>query len=393
MRAARLAAILLAGIACRAGPPVTQPLATSAPLAARLADAVRVLDSAVAAGAAPGAVLAVSLAGERFIHGTGRLGLDDPTVPGATTMYDMASLTKVVALTTVAMMAVDEGLLDLDAPVVRYLPAFGRGLGAKDAVLVRDLLLHDSGLPAHRRLWEETVVRKGAILRSITSDLAAAPGERMVYSDIGAITLTAILEQLYDDRFDRIFARKVAQPLGMTRSRFTPPKGWRGQIAPTENDPWRGRVLRGEVHDENTARLDGISGHAGLFSSAEDVLRFSEWALAGARGEQAAAAIQPPPQYRDWVIRQDRPAGSSRALGWDTPSGRSSAGTLLDAASFGHTGFTGTSIWIDPPRRLVIAILTNRVHPTRNTPQFTPLRPTVADAVMRALFPDAQPRP
>lgn len=387
------ASVLLALTACAGGPPATQPIPTSAALGTRLADAVRVLDSAVAAGAAPGAVLAVSLNGERFIHGTGRLGLDDPTVPSRTTMYDMASLTKVVALTTVAMMAVHEGLLDLDAPVVHYLPDFGRGLGPKGSVLVRDLLLHDSGLPAHRRLWEETLVRKGAILRSITSDLNTAPGQRMVYSDIGAITLTAILEQLYHDRFDRIFARKVADPLGMTRSRFTPPKSWRGEIAPTENDPWRGRVLRGEVHDENTARLDGISGHAGLFSSAEDVLRFSEWALAGARGDHAAATIQPPPEYRDWVIRQDRPAGSSRALGWDTPSGRSSAGTLMDAASFGHTGFTGTSIWIDPPRELVVAILTNRVHPTRNTPQFTPLRPTVADAVLRALFPDATPRP
>jgi CubicO group peptidase (beta-lactamase class C family) len=386
-----LSALLLA--ACAGGPPTTQPIPTSNALAARLGDAVRVLDSAIAAGAAPGAVLAVSLDGERFIHGTGRLGLNDPTVPSRTTMYDMASLTKVVALTTVAMMAVDEGRLDLDAPVVRYLPDFGRGMGPKTQVTVRDLLLHDSGLPAHRRLWEETVVRKGAILRSITSDLHAAPGERMVYSDIGAITLTAILEQLYDDRFDRIFARKVAEPLGMTRSRFTPPRSWRGEIAPTENDPWRGRVLRGEVHDENTARLDGISGHAGLFSSAEDVLRFSEWALAGARGDSAAAGIQPPRAYQEWVRRQDRPAGSSRALGWDTPSGRSSAGTLMNAVSFGHTGFTGTSIWIDPPRRLVIAILTNRVHPTRNTPQFTPLRPTVADAVMRALFPDAQPRP
>src|SRR5690606_27091490 len=121
-------------------------------------------------------------------------------------------------------------------------PDFGRGLGAKSAVTVRDLLLHDSGLPAHRRLWEETVVREAAILRSITSDLNDAPGERMVYSDIGAITLTAILEQLYGQRFDAIFASKVAEPLGMTRSRFLPPKGWRSAIAPTEDDPWRGHV-------------------------------------------------------------------------------------------------------------------------------------------------------
>jgi CubicO group peptidase (beta-lactamase class C family) len=346
----------------------------------------------IAAGAAPGAVLAVSVNGQRFIHGTGRLGLNDATVPDRSTLYDMASLTKVVALTTLSMMAVEEGKLDLDTPVVRYLPDFARGTGPKASVTVRDLLLHDSGLPAHRRLWEETVVREGAILRSITSDLNRAPGEQMVYSDIGAITLTAILERLYQQRIDALFAEKVSKPLAMTRSRFLPPRGWRGSIAPTEQDPWRGRMLRGEVHDENTGRLAGVSGHAGLFSTADDVLRFSEWALAGARGEQVAGPLQPPRLFAEWTLVQDHPEGSSRALGWDTPSGRSSAGTIMSARSFGHTGFTGTSIWIDPPRRTIIVLLTNRVHPTRNTPQFPPVRPRVADAVMRALFPEAVPR-
>ena len=236
------------------------------------------------------------------------------------------------------------------------------------------------------------MVREGAILRSITSDLNTDPGAEMVYSDLGAITLTAILEKLYGQRFDQLFHDKVAAPLGMTRSRFLPPRSWRGSIAPTEQDPWRGRMLRGEVHDENTSRLGGVSGHAGLFSTADDVLRFTEWALAGARGESANAAIQPPKEFADWTLVQNQPEGSSRALGWDTPSGRSSAGTLMSARSFGHTGFTGTSIWIDPPRRTIILLLTTSVHPTRNTPHFTPLRPTVADAVIRALFPDAPPR-
>jgi CubicO group peptidase (beta-lactamase class C family) len=378
--------------ACAGGPPPGNPVPVSPPLAARLSPAVRLLDSMIAAGAAPGAVLAVSVNGERFIHGTGRLGLDDATVPDRGTLYDMASLTKVVALTTVAMMAVDEGKLDLDAPVVQYLPDFSRGTGPKTSVTVRDLLLHDSGLPAHRRLWEETFVREGAILRTLTSDLNRAPGEQMVYSDLGAITLTTILEQLYDQRFDALFAEKVSRPLGMTRTRFLPPRGWRSAIAPTEQDPWRGRMLRGEVHDENAGRLGGVSGHAGLFSTADDVLRFTEWALAGARGERVEGSLQPPRQFAEWTMTQNRPAGSSRALGWDTPSGRSSAGTIMSARSFGHTGFTGTSIWIDPPRRTIVILLTNRVHPTRITPQFTPVRPLVADAVMRALFPDASPR-
>jgi CubicO group peptidase (beta-lactamase class C family) len=352
-----------------------------------------VLDSAIAAGAAPGAVLAVSVRGERFTYGTGRMGIDDPRVPDASTVYDMASLTKVIALTTLAMQAAERGMLDLDAPVVRYLPDFARGEGPKDRVTVRDLLLHDSGLPAHRRLWEETLVRKGGILRAITSDLERAPGERMVYSDMGAITLTAILEQLHGTTIDKLFARDVAGPLGLTRSRFTPPGAWRKVIPPTEFDPWRGRMLHGEVHDENTGRLAGISGHAGLFASADDLLRFGEWALAGVLGRPGDAPIPPPASFATWTRRQDTPAGSSRALGWDTPSGRSSAGTLMSAESFGHTGYTGTSIWTDPTRELIVILLTNRVHPTRVTPKFTPLRPLVADAVVRALFPDATPRP
>jgi CubicO group peptidase (beta-lactamase class C family) len=308
-------------------------------------------------------------------------------------MYDMASLTKVIALTTVAMMAVEEGKLRLDVPVASYLPDFARGLGAKGSVTVRDLLLHDSGLPAHRPLWKETVVRKGAMLRAMTSDLEHGPGEEMVYSDLGAITLTAILEKLYGKRFDRIFHEKVAAPLGMVRSRFLPPHRWLPDIAPTENDPWRGRMIRGEVHDENAAWMDGVSGHAGLFSTADDLLRFTEWALAGARGEAVDGPLQPPPEFRTWTLRQDHPAGSSRAIGWDTPSGRSSSGTIMSAQSFGHTGFTGTSIWVDVPRQVIVILLTNRVHPTRVTPKFTPLRPAIADAVMQALFPDAAPRP
>ncbi|MCB9518784.1 MAG: beta-lactamase family protein [Gemmatimonadales bacterium] len=385
-----LAASLLAG--CAGGPPPSRPLPRSAPLEARLAPAAAVLDSAIAAGAAPGAVLAVSVRGERFTYGVGRLGLDDPTRPDAATLYDMASLTKVIALTTLAMMAVDEGKLVLDVPVVSYLPDFGRGLGPKGSVTVRDLLLHDSGLPAHRRLWEETFVREGAILRTVTSDLERAPGERMVYSDLGAITLMAILEQVYETRIDRLFRDRIAEPLGLTRTRFLPPGSWRRFVAPTENDPWRGHVLRGEVHDENASRLGGVSGHAGLFSTADDLLRFTEWALAGALGRQVAGDPPPPSGFATWTVTQDHPHGSSRGLGWDTPSGRSSAGRIMSARSFGHTGFTGTSIWIDPTRETIIILLTNRVHPTRNTPNFSLVRAVVADAVMRALFPDAPPR-
>lgn len=383
---------LLLLAACSGGPPATAPLPTNVALAARLAPAAAVLDSAIAAGAAPGAVLAVSVHGERFVHGTGHLGIDDPRRPDGKTLYDMASLTKVIVLTTLSMMAVDEGRLDLDAPVVRYLPEFARGSGAKAAVRVRDLLLHDSGLPAGRPLWLETMVRKGGILRTVTTDLAAPPGTRMVYSDLGAITLTAIIEELYQERIDELFASRVARPMQLSRMRYLPPKGWRGDIAPTERDPWRGRILRGEVHDENTARLGGVSGHAGLFSSAEDLLRFGEWALDGALGRSHHDTPPAPRQFQEWTLRQEQPAGSSRGLGWDTPSGISSAGTYMSSRSFGHTGFTGTSIWVDPEREVVIVLLTNRVHPTRNTPAFGLIRAVVADGVMRAAFPGIRPR-
>ncbi len=214
------ALVLLA--ACSHGAPHTAPLPIAPTLATRLAPATAVLDSAIRAGAAPGAVLAVSIRGERFVYGTGRLGLDDSTRPDGRTLYDMASLTKVITLTTLAMMAVDEGRLDLDTPVVHYLPDFARGSGNKAAVRVRDLLLHDSGLSPGRPLWLETIVRAGGILRTVTTDLSAPPGTRMVYSDLGAITLTAILEQLYGKRIDRLFAERVTRPLGLTRMRSTP---------------------------------------------------------------------------------------------------------------------------------------------------------------------------
>jgi CubicO group peptidase (beta-lactamase class C family) len=295
------------------------------------------------------------------------------------------------------MFAVEERKLDLDTPVVHYLPEFARGKGEKTRVTVRDLLLHDSGLPPDPvpPLWKGSHARSAAVGRALASNLDTVPGARYVYSDIGAITLAAILERMYHTRLDRLFAEKVARPLGLTRTRFLPPRSWRSEIAPTEIEsvPFHGPVaLRGEVHDENAWWLGGVSGHAGLFGDADDLLRFGEWALWGCLGRRVAGSRQPPAEFATWTVRQNQPEGSSRALGWDTPSGVSSAGSYLSARSFGHTGFTGTSIWVDPTRDLVIVLLTNRVNPTRNTPKFGQIRGVVADAVMRALFPDAPPR-
>ena len=235
-----------------------------------------------------------------------------------------------------------------------------------------------------------------AIKTALAENLDTVPGAKFVYSDLSAITLATILETLYHKRLDKLFAEKVTKPLGLTRMRFLPPKGWRDEIAPTEIEtvPFHGpTALRGEVHDENAWWLGGVSGHAGLFSDADDALRFGEWALAGSLGRRVNDSLQPPTDFVTWTLRQDQPLGSSRALGWDTPSGNSSAGGYMSARSFGHTGYTGTSIWIDPEHEIVIVLLTNRVNPTRNTPKFGMIRGVVADAVMQSLFPDAPARP
>ncbi|HKP48672.1 MAG TPA: serine hydrolase domain-containing protein [Gemmatimonadales bacterium] len=384
------------------------------------------LDSAVARGAAPGAVLGVTHDGERFVYGSGRLGDLDAGRPGATTLYDLASLTKVVGLTTGLMLAVSEGKIDLDAPVQRYVPAFA-GPG-KETITVRLLLTHAGGLPAWRPLFREVSSRQDAFALADTTPLEYPPGSRDVYSDLGAIVLTQLLETVYHQRIDSLLEQRIFGSLGLTSLRYRPPSDWLSRIAPTEMDPWRGRVLRGEVHDENAAVMDGVSGHAGLFGSVEDLLGFAEWLLAQAevssgqtgsfashseRSEESAgitstrdrdhASPGPRPPVRPstfptfprsvvqaFTARQNLVPGSSRALGWDTPDSGSSSGSLLSRHSIGHTGFTGTSIWIDFDRRVAIVLLSNRVHPTRNNPRWNPVRAQIADLVMTTLFEDVR---
>jgi CubicO group peptidase (beta-lactamase class C family) len=177
---------------------------------------------------------------------------------------------------------------------------------------------------------------------------------------------------------DSFLSTRVFPAMGLTSTRYLPPVEWLPRIAPTEQDPWRGRMLRGEVHDENAAWLGGVSGHAGLFGSAADLLSFGEQLLRAAAGDSAGLPLSPA-VVREFIRRQDLVPGSSRAMGWDTPSPNSSAGSHLSPASFGHTGFTGTSIWMDPERKLVVVLLTNRVHPTRENNGHIPLRRAVAD--------------
>lgn len=355
------------------------------------------LDSAIAANAAPGAVIGVSLRGRHWHYGTGQLGVDDSTRPDSTTLYDLASLTKVIGMTSGVMLAVSEGKLSIDTPLVRYVPAFG-DTPERRAVTLRILLAHASGLPAGRPLYREASSRAEAYALADSTKLDTLPGTRFVYSDLGAILLTQAVETVYHTRIDSLLASRIFAPLKLRDTRYTPPASLLPRIAPTEDDPWRRRMIRGEVHDENTARMDGISGHAGLFSTSTDLLRFADWLLSATSTAESECPAEPARMpipdslVRQFIRRQDIPAGSSRALGWDTPSGRSSGGDLISRRSFGHTGFTGTSIWLDPDRCLAIVLLSNRVHPTRENARWGPVRGIMANAVMRALLADSLTR-
>ncbi|MDP3911402.1 MAG: serine hydrolase domain-containing protein [Gemmatimonadales bacterium] len=347
---------------------------------ARFEPVVSYLESQVDS-AFPGAVLAVGHRGDIvLIAAVGRYGQDDRRPVTPETIYDLASLTKVIGLTTASLLLAEAGRLDLDAPVQRYVPAFA-GAG-KERVTVRHLLTHSSGLPAWRPLYTETTTRAGAFALADSTPLLTPPGDTMVYSDLGAIVLTQVVEGITGERLDAFLDRRLFAPLQMTSTRYLPPSSWQPRIAPTERSQ-DGTIIRGTVHDENAWRLGGVSGHAGLFSSAPDLARFATWLLARWRADSGRSIT------RAFTRRQGLPPGSSRALGWDTPSGVSSGGTRLGPNAFGHTGFTGTSIWIDPDRDLFIILLSNRVHPTRENARILRVRPRVADLVVEALAREA----
>ena len=382
--------LILACTHARPVPPITAQRSYGRfdPVVAYLASQV---DSAF-----PGAVIAV---GRRdsvlLLTAVGHYGADDPRPVTPETIYDLASLTKVIGLTTAAMMLVDVGRLDLDAPVRRYVPAF-QGPD-KEHVTIRHLLTHSSGLPAWRALYAETKTRDDALALVDTTPLLRQPGDTFVYSDLGAIVLTQAVEAITGQRLNDFLDARLFGPLGMMSTRFLPPASWREHIAPTENDTvFRHRLLRGEVHDENAGRLGGVSGHAGLFSSAGDLSTFAMWLLKsrrtpedaeGRRATSGDSGRLPASVVRQFTTRQNIPPGSSRALGWDTPSENSSAGTKMGPNAYGHTGFTGTSIWFDPDRDLFIILLTNRVNPTRANTKILQVRRRVADLVNDALTP------
>ncbi len=349
-----------------------------------LYDSVRAtLDRAVADSAFPGAMVIVGTHDKILAkYGAGHLdwGPEPSPVPNERTMWDMASLTKVIALTSSMMQLVEQHKVALDAPVQRYLPEWTGP--NKGKVTVRHLLTHSSGLPAWRPLYKEAGDADAAMRLAYATPLDTLPGIRMVYSDIGGILMGEIVRAVTGERIDEYFSKHIAVPLKLHDTMFLPPATRLPFIAPTEIDPWRQRHLRGEVHDENAAMLGGVSGHAGLFSSARDLARIAQLYLN--HGTLDGVRIWKPATIVQFTTVQDS-TFSNRALGWETPTGTNSAGHLMKRPAFGHTGFTGTSIWIDPAHDVFIVLLTNRVNPTRANTKITAVRQALADSVMNVL--------
>jgi CubicO group peptidase (beta-lactamase class C family) len=376
----------------------TQPLAPVAELPMRLRvgfpeeaginatrlDSVRqLMHSAVRDSVFPGAVLLVARNGLIVMHEAfGQLGYNDFARPmPLNTIFDLASVTKVVATTTACMLLCEQGLLDLDAPVQQYLPAF---VGPeKEKVTVRHLLTHSSGLIAHRRYFADSHLPGETITAILNEQLENPPGAKTVYSDLGVILLGKIIEKISGQPLEIFCYEQIFSKLNLGETFYNPPPYLLPRIAPTEFDAWRGRVIHGQVHDENAFALGGVSGHAGLFSTARDLAIFLQMLLNG--GAYENLQLLKSQTVASFTARQNLVPGSSRALGWDTADGKNSAGRLMSLRAFGHTGFTGTSVWVDPENNLFVILLSNRVHPTRQNRRIIEFRPRLHDAVMRAL--------
>ncbi len=352
--------------------------------------AEEVLRKALASRIAPGA--SACAGGSRGILWYGAAGSLDydggPPVQSAT-LYDLASLTKVVATTSVVMRLVAAGRLRVEDPVRSFIPSFEGG--GREEVTIEQLLTHSSGLPNWKPFFRSGKSPRETLEEVIDSPLTSAPGLVERYSDIGAILLGECAARAAGKPLAALSWELVFEPLAMRDTFFRPPPSELHRIAPTEVDrEYRGRLVHGEVHDENAFALGGVAGHAGLFSTAEDLGRFAAEVLRSVRGE-AGPRVFDPSIARRFATRRGLVAGSSRALGWDTrgdgadgsgPEGqRSSSGGKFSPGSFGHTGFTGTSIWIDPARDLFAVLLTNRVHPSRARDGMLDLRRDFHDAV------------
>ncbi len=351
------------------------------------------MQSAVDRGVFPGAVLCVRLRGEVVSHQAFGLTarIPEPQAADLHTIYDLASLTKPLATATALLSLIQEGRLSLDTPVQEIIEEF-KGVPT-GAATVFHLLNHSAGLPAWRPYYQvlapsplplpteggEVKVR-GMMLDLIRQEPLISPiGARSVYSDLGFMLLGWVVErgsgQSLDGYCRTIYDRLGAEPLGYLPEHPSP-------VAPTEDDPWRGRIVCGEVHDENAYAMGGVAGHAGLFGTAEAVAAVTAGWLDGYHGRPSPLRTE---LVRRFVTRQERTPGSSWGLGWDTPSPPSSSGRHFSSQAFGHLGFTGTSIWVDPVPELEVILLTNRVHPTRDNNTIRDFRPKLHDLIYETL--------
>src|SRR5467141_3087465 len=356
---------------------------------AQLQPAFQVIERAIQDKAFPGATVAIGYRGKASLHAFGNLSYatNAPAVD-THTMYDIASLTKVVATTTLVAKLVEGDFpvpLDLDARVERYLPEWTTGPQQewRHQVTVRHLLTHTSGLPAFKEYWRTSKSKQDTLAKIFAEPLEYEPAAKEIYSDLGIILMAEIVERLTGRTMDDLAKSYIFSPLGMKDTMYRTPKKLWPQIAPTEIDNnLRHRLVQGEVHDENAFAIGGVSGHAGLFSTAPDLAAFCQMLLNG--GVYAHHRILRRSTIAQFTTPQQLSSGT-RTLGWAVPTEGGSSGHYFSPHAFGHTGFTGTSIWIDPDRQVFVVLLTNRVHPTRENQKIAQLRPAFHDAVMQAL--------
>lgn len=341
------------------------------------------MNNAVRDSAFPGGVLLVGYRGKIIYNKAFGNFTYDPKSKKVNTnsLFDIASLTKVTATTPAAMLLFDEGKLNFDDLVTKYLPAFGnRG---KDKITVRNLLLHNSGLPAFKPFYKTCKNAKEEIVAIMNSELEFEPGTKYLYSDLGMIVLQKVIEKIAKMPLDRFIKTKLYDKIGMNNTLYNPAGFRKKECLPTEIDNyWRNKLIQGDVHDETAFLLNGVAGNAGLFSTAADLAIYVNTILNG--GVYDNKVIFNSETVQSFTARQS--SQSSRALGWDTKTDdKSLSGTKFSKNSFGHTGFTGTSIWADKDKKLFVILLTNRVYPSRNNSKLAPVRPKIHDAVVKAV--------
>jgi serine-type D-Ala-D-Ala carboxypeptidase len=346
------------------------------------ASAFGLLEQAIAARAFPGASVAVTFYGKLVaLKSFGRFTYEPASVPIAPeTIFDLASLTKVIATTTMAMILYERGQLDLESPVTGTLPEFASEDPRRSEVTFRMLLAHSSGLPAYEKLFLQASARESLLDAVFKLSLKYSPGSQVEYSDIGFILLGVAFERIAGETIDSFCQREIFGRLGMTHTSFDPPPSYREKIPPTADDKtFRKRIIQGEVQDENASVLGGVAPHAGVFSTSSDIATFAECMLTG------GSPILRPETIALFTTRESLPSGTSRALGWDTPSAPSQSGNHFSRASFGHLGYTGTSLWIDQARQLSVTLLTNRTWPDCSNQHIKQVRPRFHDAVVEAI--------